>query len=281
MLCYLQSRHRNYKILKVNFLERLKRANIQNYEQEYKWLVCEALNISSTEFYLKNNDFTQEELEKINILISRRENNEPLQYIFGEADFYGREFYVGKGVLIPRNDTETLINAALKLTPKDSQIKFLDWGTGSGCIGITLLLERENSFAYLLEKNQDAIFYAKKNISRYKLEERVKFSLPDEKIDLLISNPPYIPSNEIAGLMPEVKNYEPHSALDGGIDGMKFYRKIFSEAKNILKSGGFLILEMGNNFQVEYLRNFSNEFKFIESFFDNGNFLRCMVWRFS
>ena len=79
--------------------------------------------------------------------------------------------------------------------------------------------------------------------------------------------------------MPEVKNYEPYSALDGGIDGMNFYRIIFSEAENILKSGGFLILEMGNNFQVEYLRNFSNEFKFIESFFDNGNFSRCMVWR--
>ncbi len=265
--------------MKTDFLERLKSANIHNYKQEYKWLVCKALNISSTEFFLKNNNFTLKEIQEIEVLISRREKHEPLQYIFGEADFFGRDFFVGSGVLIPRYDTETLINAALEIFADFNNINFLDWGTGSGCIALTLLLELKNSFAYLLEKNENAISYAKKNISRYKLENRVKFSEPDSEIELLISNPPYIPSSEIKNLMPEVRDYEPHSALDGGLDGMYFYREIFTQSKNILKSGGYLILEIGNSFQSEYLRNFMKEFKFIKSVFDNGNFSRCMVWR--
>ena len=265
--------------MKVNFfLERLKSADIHNYEQEFKWLVCEALNISSTEFFLKNNNFNPEEFHKIDVLISRREKHEPLQYILGEADFYGRDFFVGSGVLIPRFDTETLVTAALELFSENADIKFLDWGTGSGCIALTLLLELKSSFAYLLEKNEIAISYAKKNISRYKLENRVSFSMP-ENIDLMISNPPYIPSDEIKNLMPEVKNYEPLSALDGGADGLNFYREIFIYAKNILKSNGYLILEIGNSFQYKYLRNFMKEFKFIKSVFDNGNFSRCMIWR--
>ncbi|MBR2208614.1 MAG: hypothetical protein IJ859_07375, partial [Synergistaceae bacterium] len=122
---------------------------------EVFWLASYALGLSSSELMARKN-FSADEIAKINVLIKRREAHEPLQYIMGVADFYGRDFEVGPDVLIPRHDTETLIEAAKKIFPKDAKFIFLDWGTGSGCIAITLLLEFHNSFAYMLDASPEA-----------------------------------------------------------------------------------------------------------------------------
>ena len=264
-----------------NFIQRLEHSGIKNAKQEALWLISNALGVSTSKI-LTIKEFSPDEIEKINALISRREAGEPLQYIMGEADFYGRDFYVGEGVLIPRHDTETLITAMKKFFPAESELKFLDWGTGSGCIAITILLEYKNSFAYMLENSQAALIFTKKNLGRYNVHDRAKIisEINNEKdFDLIISNPPYIPSNEISTLDDTVKNYEPHSALDGGIDGTDFYRLILKQAMKILKPEGYIIFEIGNLFQVEAIKNFNDEFVFEGEFLDEGNFPRCIVLR--
>ena len=252
-------------------------------QQEIFWLASHALGLSSSQLMTREN-FSSDEISKINSLLKRREAHEPLQYIMGVADFYGRDFEIGSGVLIPRQDTETLIEAVKKIFSPEEKFIFLDWGTGSGCIAITLLLEFQNSFAYMLEASPSAMFYAEKNLSRFYVRNRAEIksslNLHEKNFDLIISNPPYISSGEIENLMPEVRDYEPLQALDGGEDGMDFYKLIFSQAKEYLKPGGFLIFEAGNAEQVRELKNFDENFVFTEQIFDAGNFPRALIFRF-
>ena len=272
--------------MKVNdFIKRLERAGIFNAQQEAVWLISDALGVNNSEIFAREN-FSDYEISKIENLISRRVSGEPLQYIMGEASFYGRDFKVGNGVLIPRHDTETLIEAVKKYFEPSQKLFFLDWGTGSGCIAITILLEYENSFAFMLENNPKAINYAKKNSEIYNIQDRAKIiknfgeiEFETAKFDFIISNPPYIPSNEISDLMPVVKNYEPLSALDGGDGGMDFYKLIISQAEKILKRNGYIIFETGNLNQVNALKNLSENFIFENEFFDDGIFPRCLILR--
>ncbi len=249
--------------------------------QENIWLASYALGLTTTQFMAKEN-FSPEENAKINSLIKRRENHEPMQYIMGIADFYGRDFEVGTGVLIPRHDSETLIEAVKEIFTPDSEFIFLDWGTGSGCIAVTLLLEFKNSFAFMLDKSNAALIYAEKNLSRFNVQDRAKLITDINEIsslDLIISNPPYIPSGEIKNLMPEVKDYEPLSALDGGGDGMDFYRLIFSQARNILRPDKYLIFEAGDAEQVQKLKTLDNNFTFINQILDTGSFPRALIFK--
>ena len=275
-----------------NFITRLKNLNISNPEQEFKWLACHALNINSAQ--LLTRDFSEQDFNILNKFIVRREQGEPLQYIINSSSFYGRDFITGPGSLIPRQDTESLINAALELFNNNLNLKFLDWGTGTGCIAITLLLEFQNSFAFMLDKSQDALKYARQNLAKYNLKDRAELLLNledsqdnfkifkpenfENNLDLIISNPPYIASNQIQNLMREVRDYEPHSALDGGTDGLDYYKIIFNLASSSLKDQGCLILEIGDYNQADYLKNFDNNFKFIKAFKDNSSFPRCMAF---
>ncbi|MBR0097900.1 MAG: peptide chain release factor N(5)-glutamine methyltransferase [Synergistaceae bacterium] len=275
-----------------NFITRLKNLNISNPEQEFKWLACHALNINSAQ--LLTRDFSEQDFNILNKFIVRREQGEPLQYIINSSSFYGRDFITGPGSLIPRQDTESLINAALELFNNNLNLKFLDWGTGTGCIAITLLLEFQNSFAFMLDKSQDALKYARQNLAKYNLKDRAELLLNLEdsqdnfrifkpenfanNLDLIISNPPYIASNQIQHLMREVRDYEPHSALDGGTDGLDYYKIIFKLASSSLKDQGCLILEIGDYNQADYLKDFNNNFKFIKAFQDNSGFPRCMAF---
>ena len=262
------------------FAKRLEAAGIANFQQETFWLMSAALNMSHSQIFSRQK-FSGEELAKIESFISRRESGEPLQYIIGEATFYGRDFKVGSGVLIPRQDTESLINAAKFCFNPEEKFSFIDFGTGSGCIAITLLLEFANSFAYMLDISEKALFYASENISRYNLSQRAKIikNFDSLKIDLLISNPPYIESQEIAELDSSVKDFEPHNALDGGTDGMKIYREIFKIFAINLEPR-YIILETGNFAQVNSLKNLSPEYKykFTREFFDSGNFPRALLF---
>ena len=234
-----------------------------------------ALGVSHSAI-LSRNEFSPEECAKIEAVISRREAGEPLQYILGVADFYGRDFCVGDGVLIPRRDTETLIDAVKCCIASDDVFSFVDWGTGSGCIAVTLLLEFPDSHAYMLEASPDALSYAMKNLVRYGLTDRAEVNRVPESCRVIVSNPPYIPTGEIAGLMREVRDYEPHSALDGGSDGMKYYYEVFTLADKILQPDGYIILEAGNIQQVDRLKSLG---RFIREVYDDGNFPRALIFQ--
>ena len=243
--------------------------------QETLWLMSHALGVSTTNI-LARKSFTPDEQAKIDALLSRREAGEPMQYIMGYADFYGRDFNVGPGVLIPRHDTETLIEAVRKYFAHDEEFSFMDWGTGSGCIAITILLEFKRSFAYMIEKSYDALKFARMNLERYNVHERARLNVMPDALDLIISNPPYIPTREIFELDKTVRDYEPHEALDGGQDGMDFYRLILSQAESLLTRDGYIILEMGDINQVNALKS-HEKFVCIDEIYDAGNFPRCLI----
>jgi len=231
---------------------------------------------------------TYKERSSIDDIVARRLTGAPLQYILNEAYFWNMPFEVGEGVLIPRPDTEFLVEAALKRLPLGAPSFFLDWGTGSGCIAIALLTERPRTRAIMAEKNPSSIDWARKNLNRYDLRERALLvhsreldDIPAERgsLDLVVSNPPYIPTKDISGLMREVRDHEPHMALDGGEDGMDFYRKLFHSAPPLLKNGGSLILEIGDAAQAEAMRNEKHPgLVLAEEIADFSGIPRCMVW---
>lgn len=222
-------------------------------------------------------------LSKIENAISRRCAREPLGYILGQAYFYRDSFQVGPGVLIPRQDTEILVGAALyslgvdtsflcgnfedlsglKIPQRDGQIRIMDLCTGSGCIGISIANVLSNylvSYRLLMtEYSEEAAFFARKNIEAAREPDRIMLSLcdlyPEEeeaghwfsgnKADLIVANPPYIADNEMKELMPEVGVFEPETALRGGQDGLYFYRRILSDINRYLLTGGILAVEHG------------------------------------
>ena len=222
---------------------------------------------------LTKGELTSGDLAKLEVVFARRESGEPLQYILGEADFFGRDFRVGAGVLIPRHDTETLIEAAMRHFARDEAFEFTDWGTGSGCIAATLLMEFPRAYGYLVETSPDARYYARMNLERYGLTGRAEFVDAMPRCGLVISNPPYIPSHEVDVLMRTVRDYEPHDALDGGEDGMKCYREIFAGA-----DAGCIILETGNMRQVHALKSIDARFVCCDEVDDDGGFPRCLVF---
>jgi len=183
--------------------------------------------------------------------LQRRSNNEPIAYILGEKEFWSKIFYVNTSTLIPRPETELLVDKILKIY-KEKKISILDIGTGSGCIIISLLSGLKNSNGIGIDISKNAIFTAKKNAIKYKLTKRVKFfnksfnNIFSKKFDLIVSNPPYIDSKSIKNLSDDIKRYEPRIALDGGNDGLDLIKKVIYKSKDILKVKGLLALEIGN-----------------------------------
>ena len=183
--------------------------------------------------------------------LKRRSNNEPLAYILGEKEFWSKKFYVNKGTLIPRPETELLIDKILKIY-QEKKISILDIGTGSGCIIISLLSGLKNSSGIGVDISKYAILTAKKNALKYRLTKRVKFinksfnNIFFKKFDLIVSNPPYIDCKDIKNLSDDIKRYEPRIALDGGNDGLDLIKKVIYKSKDILKIKGMLALEIGN-----------------------------------
>ena len=181
----------------------------------------------------------------------RRSYNEPMAYIMGEKEFWSKKFYVNKGTLIPRPETELLVDKILKIY-QGKKISILDIGTGSGCIIISILSSLKNSNGIGIDISKNAILTAKKNSLKHKLTKRVKFlnkslnNIFGKKFDLIVSNPPYIGSKDIKNLSDDIKRYEPRIALDGGNDGLDLIKKVIYKSKYILKTKGMLALEIGN-----------------------------------
>lgn len=222
---------------------------------EAELIVMSAVGINRTQLVLDSRrDVTEEQRERVSEMVKRRQSGEPLQYILGECEFMSLDFYVESGVLIPRSDTETLVEAVIEKTDENKNMKILDICTGSGCIGISTAHFRSSAYVDLIDISDKAIEIAKKNIVRNNVQSRVKVQkmdilneYPSEKYDIVVSNPPYIETEVIDTLQTEVKNHEPRLALDGGEDGLIFYRRITGIAPEILKKGGMLAFEIGYN----------------------------------
>ena len=264
---------------------RLGRIGIEGSLFEAQVLLCHFLGVSRSWLIAHRQDFFTpgEELEA---LVQRRESHEPLAYILGYREFYGREFLVDSSVLIPRQDTEVLVETTLKYIDSGQSLKVCDIGTGSGCIAITLQLERPLLDVLALDISADALGVAKNNAEA--LNAQVQFLEsdlfseiePDEKFDIVVSNPPYVESGY--DLENQVKDFEPHSALFAGIDGMDCYKRIASEVTGYLKSSGVLILEIGQGQANKMTEIFENlGWKLIDTTQDLSSIVRVLVFSFS
>lgn len=227
----------------------LQRAGIEEAALDARLLLEEVCGTERTALYAHGErKLTQDEeaqyLEKIN----RRAERIPLQHILGRTEFMGLTFAVNKNVLCPRPDTEVLAEEVLKHLHDGMRI--LDIGTGSGCILLSLLHYSNDCRGVGVDISAEALQVARANAERL-AGERADFVMGslfenvEGKFEIIVSNPPYIRSGEIAGLMPEVRDYEPHTALDGGEDGLFFYREITAKAKDYLPGGGMLFYEIG------------------------------------
>ena len=192
-------------------------------------------------------DITQDAQKEYEIAVQKRAEHIPLQYSIGEQEFMGLRFKVNSNVLIPRQDTETLVEQVLKIVKPG--MKVLDLCTGSGCVLISVLKNAPELTGMGSDISKTALLVAKENAKLHEVDaEWVRSDLFDniiETFDVIMANPPYIPTGEILSLMPEVRNFEPENALDGGADGLDFYRKIAGQVKDYLNPGGYVYMEIG------------------------------------
>ena len=219
-------------------------------------IIGHILNMDRVKVYLNHDrPLIESELEQLRLAVKRRMAREPLAWIIGRREFYGRDFDVGPGVLVPRPDTETLIVAALEwIGVPDAggdAIFVADIGSGSGCIGLTLAMERPQIKVYAVDLSPEAIATTRANIERHGMGQRVGVlkgallqPIPAGRvIDWVVSNPPYIPTADIEGLAPEVREQEPRLALDGGGDGLAVYRQLIPQAAGRVRRG--VLVEVG------------------------------------
>ncbi len=259
------------KVLEViqRSTEFLSRKGVDSARLQAELLLAHVLGLPRMQLYLNfEHTLSEPELEVCRELVKRRGQREPLQQILGSTSFCGFEIEVNRHVLVPRPETELLAEIGWQflstLSPAPSTA--LDFGTGSGCIAIALAVKCPGASVYALEVSNEALALARRNAERHGIAGRVHFLSTDRlstlpagiQFNLIISNPPYIPSSEIEQLQPEVRDYEPRRALDGGPDGLAFYRRLASEAAPFLMSDGKVMVEFGDS-QAEPVRKIFQE----------------------
>ncbi|MCX5708554.1 MAG: peptide chain release factor N(5)-glutamine methyltransferase [Candidatus Omnitrophica bacterium] len=260
---------------------------------ETELLFTEVLGCTRAELYLEKKRILSREIcSQISRVLKRRLKGEPLEYILGHAEFMGLEFAVNSDVLIPRADTEVLVETVLNYFTNFPDYRFqnpriLELGTGSGCIAISLAKRLSEADIVATDVSQAALDVAEANARKNSVEGSISFFLSDlfaspriaiEKYDLIISNPPYIKRDVIPTLACEVQ-HEPRLALDGGADGLDFYRRIFREAPKHLKAGGLMILEIGfdQKDELEKILSSLQIFEVKEIIKDYNNINRVLV----
>lgn len=217
------------------------------------WLLLEYVSGISRSWYFVHEDeeISENDIEEYQILIEQRGKHIPLQQLTKEAYFYGMKFFVNENVLIPRQDTEVLVEQVLSLSKEKENLKLLDMCTGSGCILLALLANLKQASGTGVDLSEKALEIAQRNSKELGIEVSwVQSDLFDKvsgSYDIIVSNPPYIETSVIEGLMDEVKLYEPRMALDGTEDGLFFYREITMQAGKYLKNNGILAFEIGYN----------------------------------
>ena len=255
---------------------------LDNARREMEWFLCEILKCERIDLYVRFEEIMDEsELEVFRTMVKRRISGDPFQHIIGKAPFYGRDFIVNQNVLVPRPETEIIIDR-LKANGKGNS--FFDVGTGSGCIAITIALEELANNIYATDISQAAIDIADENMKLHQVENlqiarhdflKQKFN---SKFDVVVCNPPYIGINELDNLQAEVRDYDPESALTDNKDGLTFYHRFGDQFNNLLNPGGYLLLEFGGNpqkeavealfhstgLQTEFFKDLQNDWRLVE-----------------
>ena len=235
----------------------LARKGVDSPRLQIELLLAHVLQMPRMKLYLNfERALTEAEVEAVREMVKRRGEHEPLQHIVGSVSFCGIEIEVNRDVLIPRPETELLAEQAWKFlrTFGSQPATVLDFGTGSGCLAIAIARNCPGAWVHAVDVSEIALVVARKNAERHGLSGQVQFhhgdglkSLPaDLDFDLMVSNPPYIPADELATLQPEVRDHDPALALDGGADGLNFYRQFAVEGSSRLRAGGRLMLELGD-----------------------------------
>ncbi|TYO98520.1 [protein release factor]-glutamine N5-methyltransferase [Geothermobacter ehrlichii] len=250
--------------------EHLRSKGVDNGRLDAELMLADLLDLDRVGLYLNfDRPLQADELARFRERVKRRAAREPLQYILGRAEFWSLTLHVEPGVLIPRPDTEVLVEEALKRMPQEAAA-LLDVGTGSGCIALALLHERSDWRALGVDLSPAALRVARCNAEELGLSERFELrrgrleELPAGPWPLIVSNPPYIPRADLAGLMPEVRDFEPVGALDGGPDGLDAYRALTRQTDR-LTAGGWLLVEVGIG-QAEAVRELFAEAGLTELF---------------
>ncbi len=262
----------------------LKKSEISSHILDSEILLSNVLN-KTREKILVNLDqkITQKNILKFKKYIERRSKYEPIAYILEEKEFWSKKFIVNKNTLIPRPETELLVEKLVKIF-KGKNISILDIGTGSGCIILSLLINLKKSIGLGVDVSKKAILIAIKNAKRHELFNRVKFlnksfeSIFSKKFDLIVSNPPYIERKSIKNLSEDIKRFEPKIALDGGNDGLDLIKKVIYKSKRFLKINGMLALEIGNE-QIKKVSKIliDNNFRIVHVIKDYKNNVRCVL----
>ena len=232
----------------------LKQHNIKNPHLDSEILLSKIINKDRKYVILNSKEnLKDKDLNNFNVLIDRRRKGEPIAYLVNNKEFWKYPFYVDQNVLIPRPDTELIVEQVLKIYSKDRNLQILDIGTGSGCILLSLLKERPKFYGTGIDISKKSINVSKYNAKRLNLRNRVKFYNSDVdnfrigKYDIIVSNPPYIEFSNLKYLENDIINFEPKLALSGGFDGFSKIRKVISKAAVLIKKNGKLILEIGFN----------------------------------
>jgi len=267
--------------------QKLKRSNNLNSRLDSEILVSHLINISRENIYSKlKENLPLNKTEELERLVNRRVKKEPIAYILNNKEFWSTNFYVDRSVLIPRPETEVLIDLLLSyINNKNNYLSILDIGTGSGCILISLLKELVKAKGIGIDKSSKAIAIANKNSILQQVNHRALFKNInleqirfDKKFDLVVSNPPYLKDISLKNLNSDIKLYEPKIALQGGVEGVDFLYKIINLASKILKINGLLALEIGDNqfhILVKYLKK--NHFKILDKYILINKQVRCLL----
>jgi len=264
--------------------DKLREKKIKSHIIDSELLLAKVLDKSREEILINlDQNIEKNKTLKFKKYLKRRSKNEPIAYILGEKEFWSKKFKVTKDTLIPRPETELLVDKLLDIF-KNKKISILDIGTGSGCIILSLLNSLKKSSGTGIDISKKAILIAKKNAHKYNLQSRVKLinksyeNIFNTKFDLIVSNPPYIERKDLKNLSDDIKRYEPRIALDGGNDGLDLIKKVIYKSRNILKTKGTLALEIGNE-QIKKVSKilFDNKFRIQNVIKDYKNNIRCII----
>ncbi len=233
----------------------LNNADIESFHADSLILLCYTLNITKEKYILiKNNEIKESDAIRYFELIDKRSKNYPIKYILGKCEFMGLDFKVSEGVLIPRPETEILVEKAISLYNIQDNISVCDICCGSGCIGLSIISFLKNAFLTSYDISDTALSITKQNAALLGIFERTEVIKKDilsqesgKQFDLIVSNPPYIPTEEYNALMPDVKLYEPEIALHSPSDPLKFYKRIIEKYTKNLKKDGYIFFEVGYN----------------------------------
>jgi release factor glutamine methyltransferase len=238
----------NKHLLLTEAASRLEKAGVDSPRTDARILLAHALGVSREEL-LAVEKIDRQAREIFEMSLSRRAAREPLAYITGIKEFFSLDFEVGPGVLIPRPETETLIEEALKILPHRSDpLRVLDFGTGSACLAIAFLLQYPNAIGLGIDTSEEAIVWAERNLRRYRLEDRLRFAKGNVQgaFDVVLANPPYLTESEFARAAPEISRHEPKAAFVGGCDGLASYQELASLLRQALAPQGTALVEIGS-----------------------------------